>query len=69
MTDPIPLSTILTVIFYILLLVYVIFTTVLYYHWNNYSADKTANTITYGLYFAVTIPLILILGAVILFIS
>lgn len=57
-----PLDTIAHVAFYLLVIVYVVFTIILYYHWENYSVDKRATLQTYLAYFIVTIPLIAIMG-------
>ena len=57
-----PLATIAHVAFYLLVIVYVIFTIIFYYHWENYSVDKRATLQTYLAYFIITIPLIAIMG-------
>ena len=64
-----PLNTITTVIFYLLVIIYVVFTIVLYYHWQNYSVDKSATIQTYLAYFVITLPLLAIMGLSILIIT
>lgn len=49
-------------VFYIALGLYAIFTGVLYYHWNAYAYNNKVVALTYIVYFALTIPLIAILG-------
>jgi hypothetical protein len=58
----VPLSAIAHITFYILVIAYVIFTVVFYYHWQNYSVDKKATLQTYLAYFVITLPLLAIMG-------
>jgi hypothetical protein len=46
---------------YVTLLIYVIFTGVLFYHWNAYSSDKKVSTATYAAYLIITVPMVLTL--------
>lgn len=48
--------------FYLILIVYVIFSAVLYYHWKEYSVDEKTTKITLLFYFILTIPLLSTLG-------
>ncbi|MCB9810783.1 MAG: hypothetical protein H6779_01220 [Candidatus Nomurabacteria bacterium] len=57
-----PLHTIITTSFYLVLITYIVFTAILYYHWNEYSVEPTVTRTTYVFYFASTLPLILILS-------
>ena len=61
-----PLSVLVHIAFYLLVIAYVIFTIVFYYHWQNYSVDKKATLQTYLAYFVITLPLLAILGLSIL---
>jgi len=54
----IPWKTVLSLTFYVLLLIYAIFTIVLLYHWQNYSVSKAATTQTYVAYFTISLPLL-----------
>jgi hypothetical protein len=54
-----PVGDLLTLVFYITIAAYAIFTVVLYYHWNAYASDKKVTTVTYLVYFVMTIPLVL----------
>jgi hypothetical protein len=58
----IPVDSIVQVTFLILLIIYVIFTVILYYHWQSYSMDKKATLQTYLAYFIVTLPLLALMG-------
>ncbi len=60
------LGTILTLIFYIIFGLYIIFTAILYYHWQTYATDKLVSRITILSFFATTLPLLLIMSAVVL---
>ncbi len=59
-----PVHNISLLAFYVICLVYVSLTIVLYYHWNQYSVDLKITTITFVLYGFTTIPLILALGGI-----
>ena len=41
---------------------YTIFTGILYFHWNAYSADMKVTSLTYVTYLIITLPLIAIMG-------
>lgn len=58
------LATILTLIFYIMSLFYVIFSVVFYYHWMQYAVDKNIRRITLLTYLATTLPLIGIMALI-----
>lgn len=64
----IPFHTLVTLGFYCATGVYLIFTTVLYFHWNQYSTDSGVSRITALVYLFTTLPLITILGVTTLFI-
>lgn len=61
-----PLAALAHIAFYLLLITYVIFTVVFYYHWQNYSIDKKATLQTYLAFFVITMPLLAIMGLSIL---
>ena len=50
--------------FLLLSAAYIIFSTVLYYHWRTYSVGVFARTVTLTLYSLLTVPLWLTMGAV-----
>ncbi len=54
----IELSTLATLGFYLMATVYIIFTAIMYYHWNEYSTSARVSSITLICYLATTIPLI-----------
>lgn len=63
-TIAISLKTALMFGFYILAAAYIIFTIVMYYHWNEYSVDARVTSITLITYFVTTVPLIATLGII-----
>ena len=65
----IPLDLITTVIFYVMVIIYMIFTIIFYYHWQNYSVEKSATMQTYLAYFVITLPLLALMGLSILIIT
>lgn len=58
-------ATLMTLGFYIVSLVYVIFTVVLYYHWMEYAVEQRVRTLSLAIYFIVTLPLLGLMGAMI----
>ena len=58
----VPTDAIVQVTFLILLIIYVVFTVIFYYHWQSYSMDKKATLQTYLAYFVITVPLLAIMG-------
>lgn len=49
-------------VFYAIAAIYVIFTAILYYHWQQYGTNVKVNWITGIVYLATTLPLILIMS-------
>lgn len=58
------LATILTLIFYILSLFYVIFSVIFYYHWMQYAVDKHIRRVTLLTYLGTTLPLVGIMALI-----
>jgi hypothetical protein len=56
-----PGGDIATLALYLILIFYIIFTGILYYHWNAYATDTKVALTTYIVYFALTIPFIIIM--------
>lgn len=46
--------------------IYVIFSAILYYHWNTYSTDERVSRITLITFFVSTFPLLLIMALIFL---
>lgn len=57
----------LQLVFLILLLVYVIYSVILVFHWKNYGLNLTVTSLTLTLYFAITVPLFLTMAAILYF--
>lgn len=57
-----PIRTIATLIFYVFLIIYSVFTIIFYYHWQNYSMNKGATVTTFFAYFGITVPLLVLMG-------
>ena len=51
------LGTLATLGFYHIAAVYIVFSAIMYFHWNAYSTNKSVNSITLILYLSTTIPL------------
>lgn len=62
----IPIETIEILAFYLITGIYVIFSAIFYYHWDAYGSDKKITTITIIAYFASTLPLLIVMTALIL---
>ncbi len=56
-----PVGDVFQLLLYVTLLIYVVFTGVLFYHWYAYSSDSKVSTATYAGYLIVTVPMILTL--------
>lgn len=63
-----PLHTIITLGFYLVATIYILFSAIMYYHWKEYGTDAGVTKITLVLYLVTTLPLILIMGIVTLII-
>ncbi|MEZ4104213.1 MAG: hypothetical protein R3B60_02920 [Candidatus Paceibacterota bacterium] len=63
-----PLHNIITLAFYAVAFLYVLFSAILYYHWNEYSVEPTVTKTTLTFYFISTIPLVVIMGIMVLII-
>lgn len=61
-----PIQTLATLAFYLFAIIYIIFTTIFYYHWQSYSTSKSATITTYIAYFGITLPLLGIMGLALL---
>ncbi len=59
-----PIHNLSLLAFYLVCLIYISLTIVLYYHWSQYSVDLKVTTITFVLYSCTTVPLILALGGI-----
>lgn len=59
-----PLTSLTLLVFYVVAAVYLIFTIIFYYHWNQYSVNLKMTTLTYLLYSLTTLPLILALAKI-----
>jgi hypothetical protein len=53
---------------YVIAGIYVIFSAVLYYHWNTYSTDQRVSHITLITFFLSTFPLLLTMALILLII-
>jgi len=54
--------------FFLVLIIYTIFSIVLYYHWHKYNINNQITRMTLTFYFIFTVPLILSLGVITFFI-
>jgi len=45
-------------VFYAIAAIYLIFTAIIYYHWQQYSTDPKMNWITGAIYLTTTVPLL-----------
>jgi hypothetical protein len=62
----IPGAEIVQLSFYVLLGMYALYTAAFYYHWKTYSSDVRVEFLTLVAYFAITIPLLITMSAVVL---
>ncbi len=66
-TVTLSIKSVLELIFYVLVLIYIIYIAILYYHWQSFSIDMKVSGFTMALYFAGSVPLIITMGLVLLF--
>jgi len=66
-TISLPLSGLVQVTFLITLLIVIIFSIILYYHWEQHAIDKRVKNLTYLVYSCFVLPLLFIMGSVLLF--
>jgi hypothetical protein len=62
--EAIPLDSMISLGFFFACGVYIIFTGILYYHWNEYSVEPIVSKLTALVYLSTTLPLIAIMGIV-----
>jgi hypothetical protein len=58
----VPLGTIVSLSFYLIVGAYIIYSVILFYHWKNYGTDVKVTTVTLVTYLATTVPLIVIMS-------
>lgn len=61
-----PTDAFIPLIFLVIVLFYAIFTGVFYYHWNAYAMGGKVISLTYLIYFVLTVPLLAIMATVVL---
>ena len=61
-TTDFSLDTITSIIFLVLLGAYIIYSTILYYHWQAYGTNAAVGWLTGVIYLASTLPLLIIMG-------
>jgi len=62
LTNALPWETLSILGFYLMAIVYLIFTAILYFHWQQYSTNSAVSKTTALLYLSATLPLISIMG-------
>lgn len=61
-TISLSLDNIILLGFYLLALVYTVFSFVMYYHWQTYSIDPKVTRLTLWSYLVTTLPILILLG-------
>lgn len=56
-----PIGDIALFALYFIIGAYAIFSAVFYYHWHTYGTDAKITNLTLGLYFGITLPLLIIM--------
>jgi heme/copper-type cytochrome/quinol oxidase subunit 2 len=57
------LGDVITLLFYITAIIYIVYSVILYYHWTQYGTNKAITGLTLLTYGLTTVPLILIMAA------
>ncbi len=63
-TLPITITPLLQIGFYLIAIIYAIFTAVLFYHWQNYSMSRLVTTQTYLAFALTSLPLLAIMAVI-----
>jgi len=63
-TSVISLDSLTLLVFYFAAIVYLIFSMIMYYHWNEYSPDNRVSKMTLVVYLITTLPFIIGLGLI-----
>ena len=61
-----PIDTLMQLAFYVILGIYAVYSAILYYHWSAYGTDVKVTLLTLILYFAITVPLLIVMGILLL---
>lgn len=61
------LATVMTLVFYLIAIFYIIFSVIFYYHWTQYAVDKKVRNLTLLIYILTTLPLLAIMGMMLFF--
>ncbi len=61
-TGILPIHDISLLAFYVLAGFYLVFTAILYFHWNEYSVSPAVSKITAITYLVITLPLLTVMG-------
>jgi len=56
------LSDLAQLIFYCIAIIYIVFTAVIHYHWKTYSTEISMIGLTFTIYAAVTLPLLILMA-------
>jgi len=60
------LDSLVTLSFLVFLVMYIIFSAVLHYHWKTYSIDERINKLTLTSYYSLTLVLLAIMGIIVI---
>jgi cell division protein FtsL len=63
-----PVEKMTSLFFLITVFVYTVFSGIMYYHWQAYSVDRKVTFLTFIVYSATTLPLLLLLGTLTYFV-
>ena len=59
-----PTDALIPLVFFVIVFFYAIFTGVFYYHWNAYAMGGKVISLTYLVYFVLTLPLLAIMATI-----
>ncbi|HMO78127.1 MAG TPA: hypothetical protein PKA42_03395 [Candidatus Paceibacterota bacterium] len=61
-SNTLPWETLLVLGFYLIAILYIVFSAILYFHWQQYSMNAAVSKTTAILYLSTTLPLIIMMG-------
>lgn len=60
--NTLPIGTVTALGFLLLMMIYIVFSLILHYHWKTYATDDKVSKLTIWAYVFITVPLVIIMG-------
>lgn len=60
-----PLDTLITLVFYVVAMAYIVFSLVFFYHWNAYALSQSVTNLTYVIFASLSLPLMALMALIV----